>query len=485
MSWFLETRERHSAKNGLIRARRDFGKWNVSVANCGQSSPYLNRMWNAAFEKLSVYAGNQHITSVLMLGLGAGGEVAKVHKRYPSSTLTVIEYDEEMIAFAKELKLYKPAPFPHVICADAALAVPQLSQTYDLIIVDLFKGPTPSPLSADPIFLQALETKLSDTGFMLVNVYQENKIFAHIAKKFLPLAQWKFEWNHIGLFTKNVVSKAMEEGYTPVREWPDFDPLLTMSEMHGSYVHAEKMKGLYWRFGPFSFEKYYGNEEPILSPLPKEKVCPIRVIMWQRRTNTATPKKWIAFGGAISQKIGFLRLDDEYTKHWSGTAKRYYNKWKREFQDSVYTLEEVSYDEFAEAYLKSTIPFFLRRPTLLEIRLRMKNPGLTVRFTVARRTDNARIVAGMAYMKSSRLPVSYYMAGFITTFAGNDPVMTGLFDHWFQWCLKNEIRFADFGGFWWKGGDNSWKGLSLFKGKFGPSYFFYPAILFKFRFSWS
>ena len=123
----------------------------------------------------------------------------------------------------------------------------------------------------------------------------------------------------------------------------------------------------------------------------------------------------------------------------------------------------------------------LRRPTLWDIRMRMKNQHTPITFIVARRKDNQRVVAGMACMRSSQLKISYYLAGCITKEVGHDPVMAGLFDHWFQWCMAAGIRFADFGGFWWKGGDSSWKGLSLFKGKFGPAYFFYPPTLYQFR----
>ena len=483
MSWFFEIRERHSDKNGLIRARRDFGTWNVSVENCGQTSPYLDEMWGDAFNRAEAYFGMQSIKSVLMLGLGAGGEVAKIRKRFPNSKLTVVEYDEEMIALAKELKLYKPAPFPEIICDDAATAVPELKGEYDLIIVDMFKGPAPSALSKDAAFLSALASKLSRTGFMLVNVYKGAELFPHIAKHFLMLKQWKFEFNHIGFFTSNALKDAVADGYLPVYQWPDFNPLLTMSDFKGSSVAAGAQTGVYWRFGPFSFEKYYGDTEPTIMPLPKEKRLPIRIIMWQRLLRSDTPEPWSSFGGRISHKIGIVKTDGEYMREWSETAKRYLKKWKNEFQDSVYAIEEVAYKEFADAYLKTgTVPSGLRGPTLWEIRMRMQNPLTSITFTVARNKRTGKIASGMACMQSSKLPLSYYMAGFITKRAGNDPVMTGLFDHWFKRCRREGIRYADFGGFWWKGKDNSWKGLSLFKGKFGPMYLFYPAVLYRFEF---
>jgi len=59
--------------------------------------------------------------------------------------------------------------------------------------------------------------------------------------------------------------------------------------------------------------------------------------------------------------------------------------------------------------------------------------------------------------------------------------MTGLFDHWFKDSLAQNTAFIDFGNFWKKGDPRSWKGFSIFKAKFGPTYFFYKPKLYKFR----
>ena len=200
MKWLLEKSVRLSDKNGFIRVVRPFGRWHISVKDCGQTSPYTHAMWIDAYRRLT-RRHTSPITKILMLGLGAGGELKLLYKTFPQSSLTVVEYDPEMIRLTLELCLFKPYPAPRIIEGDAASVVPSLQDTFDLIIVDLFNGPEPSPLSADSSFVRALCAHINPQGVALFNVYKRSDYLDSLKRFFTHSDCWVFKFNHLGAFT--------------------------------------------------------------------------------------------------------------------------------------------------------------------------------------------------------------------------------------------------------------------------------------------
>jgi len=480
MGLFSETRVRTSEKNGTIIAKRIGTSWQVTVDECEQTGPLVHEMWLYALRMLSDYLGLQRVRRVLLLGLGAGGEVKNYYQRFPNAEITIIEYDPEMIALARELGLYRPYSLPHVICEDARVAVPALSGTFDVIVIDLFKGPDPSPLSEDRSFLESVNAKLSHSGYIVANVYWKKEILESLSAFFTPVRSWRFRFNHLGIFSKKTVADAFREGYRPVRNWPEINRIASIPSAFNPAQVGEKSAGIYWRIWPFSFEQYGGDTEPAILPLPAGLRMPFRVIMWRRTLRPDIPEGWFAFSERPSFKIGFTPLTPEYTKRWSESAKRALKAW-RALSGVKYRIEEIEREEFGRSLKKSTLPLTMRDSVFWEIDLRGKNPLTPVRLFGVRRISDGKLVAGMARMYSSVSPISYYMNGFYLKEVAEDPLMMGLFDDWFSDALKKGIRFLDFGTFYKAGDDGAWKGFSVFKAKFNPLYFFLPPVLYKFR----
>lgn len=481
MSWFSESIVRHSEKNGTITAIRTYGAWQVSVEGIEQTGPEVHAMWRHALDVLTRYRGTQRIKKILLLGLGGGGELKMISRSFPEAALTVVEHDSEMIALAKELKLYAPFPLPTILCDDAKSAVKKLQGEFDLIVIDLFRGQHPSPLSADTEFLDAVHRRLSPQGYLLANVYKNKELFLPIRSAFHSLREWLFGWNYVGLFQKRTVEECTERNYRPLRQWPDLNTFESIPRYFHPARIGEKPRGCYWTLWPFSFEQYEGDDEPAVAPLLEDKKKPIRIVMWQRMGRLDVPKKWIAFSDRPAYKIGFIPLQKEYWREWSETGKR---DRKRFFAESaqVYSLEEVGFEEFKKAYKKSTLPLTLKDGMLYEIDFRLKNPKTEMKFLVARRKRDGKVVAGVAHLRSRALPLAYYQGGFFLPEVRDEPLMTGLFDRWFSESLESGVQFVDLGNFWKSGEDSSWKGFSIFKAKFNPLYFFLPPTLYQFRF---
>lgn len=198
MKWFRERHTRQSEKNERIDIARTFGVWEVVVNNTGQTTPYTHSMWEDAFIRLKK-RGNA-ARSVLMLGLGAGGQIKQLHQAFPGCTVTVVEYDPEMIRIAGELALHKPFPFPTILQGDARDVVQKLTAQYDLILVDLFHGEEPSPLTHSEPFLQHVRERLSPSGTLIINVYQKKEYLGAAQQIFPNKELWTFRQNHLGAF---------------------------------------------------------------------------------------------------------------------------------------------------------------------------------------------------------------------------------------------------------------------------------------------
>ncbi|MBY0539222.1 hypothetical protein K2P56_02180 [Patescibacteria group bacterium] len=480
MSWFSESIVRQSEKNGTITAIRKFGSWQVSVDGIEQTGSEVHAMWKYALEVLTRYRGTQRIKKILLLGLGGGGELKMISRVFPEATLTVVEHDPEMIALAKELKLYAPYPFPTMICDDAKNAVQKIQEEFDLIVIDLFRGQQPSLLSADVEFLTVVHQRLSPQGYLLANVYKNKELFIPIRTVFHSLREWLFSWNYVGLFQRGTVEKCATDGYRPLRQWPDLNTFESIPRYFHPARIGEKPRGSYWNLWPFSFEQYEGDHEPEVLPLSHDKKKPVRLVMWQRMGRLDVPKKWIAFSDKPAYKIGFIPLTAEYWREWSETGKRDRKRFASECADT-YSLEETDFDEFRKAYSKSTLPLTLKDGMLYEMDFRRKNPKTKMTFLVARRKRDGKILAGVAHLRSSALPLSYYQGGFFLPEVRDEPLMTGLFDKWFKESFASGVRFIDLGNFWKQGEDSSWKGFSTFKAKFNPIYFFLPPTLYQFR----
>src|SRR4051812_24863559 len=122
MSWLYEKKICMSEKNGIITAIRRFGRWQVSVDGCGQTTRYTRAMWIYAIKRLKKIAPQKNM-HILMLGMGAGGEIRTLNRIFPNCVITVVEYDQVMIDLAHELNLHRGYPEPTLMYGDAGKVI--------------------------------------------------------------------------------------------------------------------------------------------------------------------------------------------------------------------------------------------------------------------------------------------------------------------------------------------------------------------------
>jgi spermidine synthase len=195
-NWLFSSQKRASGKNPDLEIIRELGAWEVVVGGRTQTGPHTGAMWRDAFRKIP----RREIHSGLLLGLGGAGSVRPFHEEFPNASLTAIEHDPVMVEIAKEIGLYRPAPFPSVVIGDARDIVPHMVTSFDLIMLDIFVGDALSPAVADSAFIDTLKRPLSDTGVLLVNFSNHREGMGSVAERFPEGSIWTFRANTLGAF---------------------------------------------------------------------------------------------------------------------------------------------------------------------------------------------------------------------------------------------------------------------------------------------
>lgn len=255
---------------------------------------------------------------------------------------------------------------------------------------------------------------------------------------------------------------------------PDF--LLADTELSAisySLVGDTECHGLAWKILGIHFESYISDVEPKINP------GGWRLIMWQRITRTDQPKGWHRFilSSAMAD-MGYAEITDtkNYWQNWAGDAKR--NR-KRFMHDDRFVIEKTSYEKYIEAYkkikeLRSIMPRFLKR---LEKKENIFSKHID--YVLAREKSTGNIFAGLATLDLPSISQSIHHGAFVDHRMPHSSAGTGLVDHWFQSCIKKNIKYLNFGVFWSPGQPKSWKGFSNFKKQFGIHMIKFPKVLFK------
>ena len=460
MKFFYKSREYHSEKNGIIRCQRILGKWWVSVNGIGQTTPYVKAVWKKALRRLPK---KKSVKKVLLLGLGAGGQIGLIYHRFPYCRITAVEWDPIMVKIGEELNFLKSFKRPLIIIDDALNILPRLQEKFDLILVDLFSGQEPAPILYSRPFIESVRDKLESDGYLLINAFRNPELLEIFDRILSRISSWRFSKNKLALFChrgRGVMGDPLPSGYVPYKQSSVY-----LSGSHSrktSLVGQEGCLGLRWHFGPLWFEGYESDKEPNLSLFNA-----FRIIIWQPLTRLDKPALWRRSWLQMNlRRTGFAEIKnpDAYWENWTSHAKRHRKKW---LSEKRYIIEEGEIEEFCAAYRQTPKLPFLKRVFIKLIKQRKMINGDSVHFFLARDELNGKIIAGLAVLDLPDIAHSNHLISFIHSQAKDSSLGVGLIDYWFKYAIANSLRFLNFGVFWTPSEPKSWKGFSRFKSQFG------------------
>lgn len=473
LDWF-RVRTVVSEKNGPVVLAHGLQGPVVMVNGYYQTGPYIKAMWQKALRHIPRTAS---VKRVLVLGYGAGGTNRPICRRFPSARITAIEWDPDMIALAKQLKLHAPHELEDLRVGDAAEVVGQLIGTFDLIIFDLYRGREPSPLIEDPAFLKRLRELTSPNGYFLVNVFEKPDAMKTVAAFFSWRRRWTYRWNHCGLFRPFGCGG---QGDPLLPEFLPFHAVPALVEretrMHPGHVflHGDGFAGRRWRVGPLAFEMYYGDVEPVI-----ERGIGRRVIFWQTLARMDVPTGWHRAPYMPNfRKTGYAPVgsEDDYWKRWTPHAQRHRKRWLAAPDAQI---RDVDLDTFVSAYRHGTVDYLLKRMFIWMLKRKAEAHGDLMRYWLAVRPDGTAI-AGLAVLDIPEAKTSVHMIAFYTKEAKHSSANYGLIDHWFRDATHKGWSYLDFDVFRGPTDPRAWEGFSRFKSQFGTRFILYPNPLVRF-----
>jgi spermidine synthase len=144
--------------------------------------------------------------TLLEIGLGGGTIVQYLNLHMPELAITCVEIDPEVIALAKKYFGLTPGPKLQVVAADGRLHLTRNQVTYDLILVDAYRGTwVPEHLLSREFFALA-KSRLNPGGVMAQNVEPTTMLYD------AAIATIKAVFAHVDVFESggNVVAVAYD-----------------------------------------------------------------------------------------------------------------------------------------------------------------------------------------------------------------------------------------------------------------------------------
>jgi spermidine synthase len=176
---YLVLEKVESKINGQVEVREDFfGKKSLLVGGISQSGHSVEKLWQ---KPLKIVTSHQSpVTSVLILGLGAGSVAKVIHNFFPKAKMTGVEIDPIMIKLGKKYFNLSTVKNLEIKIADAISLVTNHRSpvtNYDLIFVDLYVGDeVPEKANTDE-FIRSVKQLFSPSGTAIFNrlYYGEKK----------------------------------------------------------------------------------------------------------------------------------------------------------------------------------------------------------------------------------------------------------------------------------------------------------------------
>ena len=477
---FFNEQYLHSEKNGDILIRKILFFYQIIAGNCFQSGPYVDRIFKTLLKKIPK---ETKIKKTLLLGLGGGGAVKEIKKRFPATAITAIEYDPVMVDIAKSIYL-KPKYLHNlnILLGNAKDLIPKLNEKYEIIIIDLFKGTSPSPILESDEFLKTTKSLLEKDGYLLINFYKDKETLSPIFDKLF--SRWhdtQYFFNEMAVyrhFGRGHTGDLLPEGFV-IKEQSLID-LKTRSDVIGKneIIGKAGCLGILTKIGPIHIESYVSDREPEI-----EKSKFFRFIHWQPLIKEIKEGWFLDKLPGSTKQIGIATINNpQYWQDWSDHANRHRKKW---LQNNAYEIIETDFDKFAKAYHRSKkLDWLIRSGFLRILKYQLATNKENIHFFTVQKKDTEEISAGLVVTDYPDISQTSHTISFFSKQITHPSAGVGLIDYWYKHALKNKIKFLNFGLVWKKGDSRAWKGYSKFKKQFNLYLIKYPHPVFKFILPW-
>lgn len=155
-----------SSFNPVLEITLENGRLVLNAAHANYSYGSLLDVFLQAFEHFRISFARKKI---LMLGMGAGSVAKHIAMKNSTVQIDAVEIDKVVIDLSINYFNLNRFPSIHIIHDDAFSYVEKCSQTYNLILVDLFIDNEPPDFSSKENFIKKLIELVSPKGEILIN----------------------------------------------------------------------------------------------------------------------------------------------------------------------------------------------------------------------------------------------------------------------------------------------------------------------------
>ncbi|OBX24407.1 MULTISPECIES: spermidine synthase [Bizionia] len=167
------TKKIKSEINGTLEITWYNGKKHLNSKNANYSYGSLQRILKFGLEKLDL----KNVNSILVLGLGGGSVIETLRKDFKyQNQITAVDIDPQIIAIAKNEFQIETSKNLNIICDDALHYIENTSDTFDLIIIDLFIDLMVPAQFLDLSFWETILKRKSASGSILFNASLEKEL---------------------------------------------------------------------------------------------------------------------------------------------------------------------------------------------------------------------------------------------------------------------------------------------------------------------
>jgi len=169
--WPVTIKNYSSSYSGELYIRYFLGKKVLDSKHTNYSFGGLQKVLKRALELVPF---NPNTEKILILGLGAGSVLETIREQHSKTAhITGVEIDATILQIAREEFGIDDNPLTKLVQEDAIEFMANNTDTYDLILIDLFIIDTIPASALDANFLKQVVTALEPGGCMVFNTIPE------------------------------------------------------------------------------------------------------------------------------------------------------------------------------------------------------------------------------------------------------------------------------------------------------------------------
>jgi spermidine synthase len=143
------------------------GRWQLATEDALYSDGSAYKPLVKAFKRIS--NDLKKVRTCVFLGGGLGSGALILNELGYNPEITFVEHDEEVIHWAIELLPDEIKQNTRFLCTDVEDYVKTIEASFDLIVVDIFKGRVVPDFVTSAVFLEKCKKHLNTSGHIVVN----------------------------------------------------------------------------------------------------------------------------------------------------------------------------------------------------------------------------------------------------------------------------------------------------------------------------